>query len=100
VGNPEQKFTVLGEAKKNGRFLSVGKEVVAYVDSNACVEVARHQYPSTVRCSKCHLLTDSMRCPECATYRKNLIAQHSRTVRRSSSVRSKKTNLRYKCQCT
>ena len=33
MGNPEQKFTVLGEAKKNGHFLSVRKEVVAYVDS-------------------------------------------------------------------
>ena len=89
MGNPEQKFTVLGEAKKNGRFLSVGKEVVAYVDSNACVEVGRHQYPSTVRCSKCHLLTDDMRCPECVTYRKNLIA----VCRSSSGVNNLWTGL-------
>ena len=94
AGNPEQKFTALGEAKKNGQFLSVGKEVVAYVDCNACVAVGRHQYPSTIRCSRCHLLTDGIRCPECAAYRKNLLAQHSRAVRRSSSVRSKKTNFR------
>ena len=57
-GNPEPQFIALGEAKKNGRFLSTGKDIVAYVDSNACVAVGEQQYPSTIRHSKCLLLTD------------------------------------------
>ena len=94
-GNPEPQFIALGEAKKNGRFLSAGKDIVAYVDSNACVAVGEQQYPSTIRHSKCLLLTDDshVRCSECTVYRKNLLAQHSRAIRRSISL-SKKTNFR------
>ena len=99
VGNPEPKFIALGEAKKNGRFLSAAKEVVAYIDRSACVAVGGLQYPSTVRCSKCHLLTNNVRCSECITYRKNLIAQHSRASRHNSSEQSKKINYRYVPSC-
>ena len=57
TGNPEPKFIALGEAKKHGQFLSAGGAVVAYFDSSACVTVGGQLYPSTVRFSKCHLLT-------------------------------------------
>ena len=80
IGNPEQKYTVLGEAKKYGQFLSANKEVVAYIDRNACVTVGDQQYPTTVRSSKCHLLTSAVRCSVCTGYRKSLNAQHSRAL--------------------
>ena len=95
VGNPEGKFISLGEAKKNGNFLSQEKEVVAYVDSTACVVIGEQQYARTIRCSKCHFLTSEVRCLECAAYRKNLLSQHSRETRRSHSAPSKTTNFRY-----
>ena len=94
IGNPEQKYTVLGEAKKYGQFLSANKEVVAYIDRNACVTVGDQQYPTTVRSSKCHLLTSAVRCSVCTGYRKSLNAQHSRALCQNSSVRSKNINYR------
>ena len=56
-GNPESRFVALGEAKKNRQFLSLTKDVVAYLDTGICVSANGHNYPSTVRCSKCRLLT-------------------------------------------
>ena len=56
AGNLELKFTLLGEAKRNGQFLSTEKEVVAHVDRNAYVSISGEQYASTIHCSKCHLL--------------------------------------------
>ena len=94
IGNPEQKYPVLAEAKKHGQFLSVNKEVVAYLDNHACVTVGDQQYPTTVRSSKCHLLTSALRCSVCTAYRNSLRAQHSRALCESSSVRSKKINYR------
>ena len=32
VGNPESKFVELGMARKNHQFLSLNKEITAYVD--------------------------------------------------------------------
>ena len=95
VGNPEPEFISLGEAKKNGQFLSQEKEVVAYVDSIACVAIGEQQYARTIRCSKCHLLTTEVRCFECAAYHKNLLSQHSRVTQRSHSAPNKTTNFRY-----
>ena len=94
-GNPEPKFISLGEAKKKGQLLSADKEVVAYIDSSACVSVGDQQYACTIRCTKCHLLTTEVRCSECALYRKNLLAQHSRATRRNNSAQSKTVNFRY-----
>ena len=98
VGNPEPKFVSLGEAKKKGQLKSLEKEVVAYVDSSACVGIGHQQYAHTIRCMKCHLLTTEVRCSECAAYRKNLLAQHSRARRRSTSVQRRTTNFRC-CVC-
>ena len=94
AGNPDPKFTAIAEAKKNCQFLSARNEVVAYLDSSACVTIGELQYSSTVRCLKCHLLTDDVCCSECTTYRNSLLIQHSRVMKRSSSVKSKKTNFR------
>lgn len=99
VGNPEPKFVSLGEAKKKGQLLSPEKEVMAYVDSSACVAIGHQQYAHTIRCTKCHLLTTEVRFSECAAYRNNLLAQHSRAKRCNSSVQSRTTNLRYLCVC-
>ena len=95
VGNSKRKFLSLGEAKKNGRFLSQEKEVVVYVDSVACVAISEQQYARTIRCSKCNLLTTEVRCFECAAYRNNLLSQHLHVTRHSHSAPNKTTNFRY-----
>ena len=94
VGNPEQKYVALGEAKKKEQFLSEGRSVVAYVDRNACVVVNEQKYASTIRCSKCHVLTSNVRCSVCTTYRRSLNAQCSRAARLSNHVQSKNINYR------
>ena len=94
IGNPEEKYVALGESKKNGQFLTENGDIVAYVDRNACIAVGEQKYTSTVRCSKCHILTNDMRCSVCTVYRRSLTAQCFRAVRLSSSVRSKKVNFR------
>ena len=52
--------------RKKGQLLSLEKEVVAYVDSSACVAIGHQQYAHTIRCTKCQLLTTEVRCSECA----------------------------------
>ena len=94
VGNPDPEFTNLGKNKKNGHFLSADKAVVAYLDRSACVSLHGHQYPVTVRCYNCHLLTDGLRCPVCSWFRNNLHAQLSRAMRSRTMEKSKKTNYR------
>ena len=92
VGNPELKFISLGKAKKNRRFLSVNKEVVAFLDSNAVVTVDGETYLETVRCSKCYLLTTEVRCPVCTSYCVSLNSQYHRSLK--SNVKSNRVNYR------
>ena len=96
IGNPEEKYVALGEKKKNGMFLSNKKNVVAFVDRYACVFLGQ-EYSSTIRCSKCHLLTSDVRCSVCTKYRKSLNSQISQGshLTPTNPVRGKKVNYRY-----
>ena len=95
AGNPEPKFISLGRTKKNSQFLSPDSEVMAFLDNNACVSANGLEYPITVRCSKCHLLTDEVGCPVCTKYRKNLVAQEARITKQTCMLqKSSKTNYR------
>ena len=93
-GNPEPKFISLASTKRNSKFLSNTSEVVAYLDECGSVTVSDKSYTSTIRTSKCHLLTGEVRCPVCIGYRKNLLAQHSRAMHASAEQPSKKVNYR------
>ena len=93
-GNPEPKFISLASMKRNGEFLSNDNEVVAYLDRNGSVAVNDKCYTSTIRTSKCHLLTRELRCEICKGYRKNLLAQHSRAMHTSAEQPSNKVNYR------
>ena len=92
VGNPDPKFVTLGKAKKNRYFLSVKKEIVAYLDNNAVVTVNGETYPETVRCSECYLLTTEIRCPVCISYRASLTSQYHRSLK--LNVKSNRVNYR------
>ena len=94
-GNPETKFVSLAKSKNNSKFLSHDGEVVAYMDSIGSVVVDGKSFCHTVRTVNCQLLTSDVRCQECKCYRKNLIAQCSRTMHTSSAHRmSTKINYR------
>ena len=95
AGNPDVRFVTLAESRKNGRFLSSDKAVVAYLDSSACVTVDGQEFPVTVRCSMCCLLTERVRCSECARYRKVLISTYHRAIQDLPTKRSVKVNYRF-----
>jgi hypothetical protein len=96
VGNPESMFIELGMSKKNHQFLSSNKEITPYVDTEFTVTVGDQQYSSTVRCSDCHLLTESNRCCVCTKYRHNLSVMCSHVAKNNSTVEKKLTvNYRY-----
>ncbi len=95
IGNPEDKFTQLGKAKKNRQFLSGNGSVVAYLDVGfvLCTN-AKEQFSCTVRHTDCHLLTaaEGKRCESCLLYRNSLFSQCSRIGK--SIQTHKKTNYR------
>jgi hypothetical protein len=94
-GSPEPKFIALADGKRNKEFLSSSNEVVAFVDTKGLVDVKGTWFPSTVRTTKCHLLTGDLRCTECKGYRKNLLAQHSRAKQQEPRKKvTKKINYR------
>lgn len=95
AGNPDHKFITFARSKKAGQFLAKDKSVVAFLDDNACVMIDGQEYPVTVRCSKCHLLTKGVRCVECQRYRKVLFAIKSHAVKDVPAQRSKRVNFRY-----
>ncbi len=95
VGNPELAYVNLGKAKKNGEFLSIGKQAVAFVDSNATVTIDQQVYAVTVRCVDCCLLiSEGVRCSPCQNFRKNLQTKYRRSIV-EKLVENQKTNLRY-----
>ena len=95
VGNPDPKIINLAKRKKNGQFLSQKQDVVAYLDVGTCVSIEGQDYPSTVRCSSCNLLTDGIRCEDCTGYRKTLLTLCSRSNGSGHSVHKSKKNYRY-----
>ena len=73
VGQPDTKFVDVCIAK-NGQILSRNKQVVAYLDSTACMSIDGQVYAKTVRHSGCEMLIPGSCCDKCAGYRDNLRA--------------------------
>lgn len=83
-GNPDEQYVLLAKSRKNGQFLSHKKELMAFLDSNACVTEEGKKFAATVRSSKCLLLINgepTKRCLECSSYRNTLKALcHKRRI--------------------
>ena len=70
------------------------KEVIAFIDTNACVTVGEEVFGATVRFVSCHLLIPKgVHCPTCYTYRKNLQTQYQCSIVKNRQVKSQKINL-------
>ena len=94
VGQPDTKFVDVCAAK-NGKILSHNKQVVAYLDSTACVSDGQ-MYTKTVRHAGCEMLVLGSCCNKCAGYRDNLRAiSRNHSLRKTQTKYSKHTNLRY-----
>lgn len=87
IGNPDDRFVLLCEQRK-GKFLSVTKEVVAFLDDTDAHVTVRH--------ALCQQLVDesSSRCIVCRSYRDRLRAMYSRDQKCHGTVRAK-TNDRF-----
>ena len=90
-GNPDPKY----RSKKGQQFLSVDKNLAAYIDNGFCIVLDGQQYASTVRFSGCHLLTDYTRCIPCDVYRGTLKSMYFRFQKCKTNVRETGTNYLY-----
>jgi hypothetical protein len=92
-GHPDQMFVEMARAKK-GIFFSIGKEVIAALDSRFSVVSNGVVSTCTVRHVNCELLIAGVgRCKVCSEYRGNLRAMYSNFSRQKSW--SAKVNTRY-----
>ena len=55
-GHPDHHLIFMAK-QKEGKFMSQGGDVTAYLDSNAAVELNGQTYGETIRSSNCHLLS-------------------------------------------
>ena len=81
-GHPDAQFIAMVNAKK-GEIVANGK-VSAKIDSHASVCLNGVSYPETVRTEKCELLSTSVKCSSCKSYRANLRAMYSAWCKRRS----------------
>ena len=89
VGNYDARLIHLATQKKNYKFLSSKREVIAYLDSGVCVSHDGQQYPCTIRRSDCQLLSNEIRCDTCHSYRKTLLCMSLRLERSNGKVHKK-----------
>ena len=83
IGHPDPKFIQMAKARK-GKFLSLKKQVVSYLDSNCCIIFNGEIHPSTIRHSKCEFLIEGSLCKVCSSYRSNLRAMYSNFMKRKN----------------
>ena len=76
-GHPDQHFQHLTEAKK-GKLTNSSGEITAYIDKTASVVLNGQSYSRTVRSSQCHILTSSIKCPDCVSYRDSIRSMYHR----------------------
>ena len=86
IGNGDSHFVKMCEIKK-GKFLSIKKELVAFIHETDLCKVVRHV--------SCELLVnkEDQRCTVCQAYRARLRAMYSSSCK--SNLAANKTNLRF-----
>ena len=77
AGHPDQQFVDMVEARKGKLFKSSG-EVAAFVDRSSQITLHGQIYHATVRTAVCQLLTSSVKCPQCVSYRDTIRSIHHR----------------------
>lgn len=93
-GHPDQSFIDMAKARK-GKFLSVGKDIVATLDTRFSITYKDNVSTCTVRHAKCELLTvgSCVCCKACSGYRVNLRAMYANFSKQKSWSRN--INTRY-----
>ena len=80
AGHPDENFLRMVEDKK-GKLISVKGTVAAYIDTNAYVELNGQTYATTLRHSKCQLLTSAKKCIVCVNYRATVRSIYHRWIK-------------------
>ncbi len=93
AGQPDPSFVMMVSAKK-GKILSPDGSVAAQVD-NVPVEFGGSNYDSTIRTSKCEMLSKYSKCSVCTKYRANLRTMYHRWNNASTASSSVFINERY-----
>ena len=96
AGHPDEHFIRMAKAKNN-KFLSSTGEVSAFLDNSGMYHLNGKIYTETLRSSKCHLLVQGTKCPDCVSYRSTLRATYNRWFKQKaqSSVIHSHTNDRW-----
>ena len=76
----------MAKARK-GKFLSLKKQVVSYLDSNCCIMFNGEIHSSTIRHSKCEFLMEGSLCKVCSSYCSNLNFMKQKSFKMSSNDR-------------
>ena len=90
-GHPDDHYVDMVRAKK-GKLISTSGDIAAYIDSNAHVQLNGQTYSTTVRSTKCHILTSVTKCPACASYCDTIRSIHHRWQKRLNTSPSKLTS--------
>ncbi|XP_071101730.1 uncharacterized protein [Haliotis cracherodii] len=89
VGNHEEEFT--STMPKWSTSYTKTNQVLAYHEADFCAKRDDIEYHSTIRSTKCTMLTVRKRCSHCSLYRNTLRKKISRSKQQESSFSEKKT---------
>ena len=93
AGHPDMHFLTIMEAK-NGIMKSANGNMAAYVDDNASIELNGVSYSKTLRSSDCHILSSSIKCPACVSYRRSMYHRWMKQCNAPSAKSSSHVNNR------
>ena len=92
VGNPDPKFIALCEMH-GGEFKAADGTLSSFKDDFSPIKFEGEVYKSTVRSTKCSILTEDIKCDMCKNYRATLRALCSRQQRTTDDAISKRTEV-------
>ena len=92
VGNPDPKFIALCEMH-GGEFKAADGTLSSFKDDFPPIKFEGEVYKSTVRSTKCSILTEDIKCDMCKNYRATLRALCSRQQRTTDNAISKRTEV-------
>ena len=94
-GHPDKQFVQMAKAK-GGIFMSqTPQSASAVLDTNGLHCLNGHVYDETIRSTKCHILVQGAKCPECVGYRTTLRVLYHKWLKQQDHPVHEKTNDRW-----
>ena len=92
IGNPDHRFSALCEMH-GGEFKAADGTIASFKDNYYPIKFEDEIYQSTIRSTKCSILTENTKCEVCKNYRATLRALCSRQQRTTEDTISKRTDV-------